>query len=95
MGLHLPSLITHWLSLNVANSVMCMREGHFFASSLGPEIFCLLNSGFYVLQDAYSPHSSSPMDPLGGYITMIQHGTGISKFSVVHGGEYSGSGLLI
>ncbi|PNF28092.1 hypothetical protein B7P43_G12254 [Cryptotermes secundus] len=27
-------------------------------------------------QDAYSPHSSSPMDPLGGYITMIQHGTG-------------------
>lgn len=29
-------------------------------------------------QDAYSPHSSSPMDPLGGYITMIQHGTEVS-----------------
>jgi hypothetical protein len=48
----------------------------------------------YMLQDAYSPHSSSPMDLLGGYMTMIQHGAGISKFSSFCGGECSGSGLL-
>lgn len=48
----------------------------------------------YVLQDAYSPNSSSPVDPLGGYMTMIQHGTGISKFPSFHGSEYSGSGVL-
>ncbi|XP_021930938.1 insulin receptor substrate 1 isoform X3 [Zootermopsis nevadensis] len=34
-------------------------------------------------QDAYSLHSSSPLDPLGGYMTMIQHdtGTGVSEAS--------------